>query len=179
MLHQQATADQKQECLKESQLLLSNATTQNISTSCPTLYRLCMEALRLTAHSLGGLRIATDDFSIGDGFTIPKDSTVALAHITTSLNGDIWKEPHTLNLDVTADKRSSDMYNNEYSFTVFSHGIHKCPGQRNALTTLQCTLALLLTEYEVLLPQDIPSLCFERATLAQRSGPVYVEISMK
>ena len=62
-----------------------------------------MEALHLTAHSLGGLRIATEDYSIGNGFTIQKGSTVALAHITSSLNGDIWQDPHTLNLDITAN----------------------------------------------------------------------------
>ena len=142
-----------------------------------------METLRLTAHSIGGLRTVNNDFPLDDesnDFIIPKGSSVALAHITSSLDGATWKDPHALDLDITSVDRPNNLYDDEYTFTVFSHGVHKCPGQRLAMVMLPCTVAILLAEYKIELSEDtVPSLFFERATLAQRAGPVYVTILEK
>ena len=179
MLHERATPDQQKECIKESEIFLSNPPSLQIQESCPTLYRLCLEALRLTAHSIGGLRTASKDFSIGNGMIIPKGRTVALAHIPSSFDAELWKDPDTLDLNINSNNRSMELYENDYAFTVFSCGMHKCPGRRFALTTLPCAVAILLIDYEIDLPETSPHLCFERATLAQRAGPVYVVISRK
>jgi hypothetical protein len=47
------------------------------------------------------------------------------------------------------------------------------------MVILQCTLAILLHDYQITLPKDMPHLSFERATLAQRQGPVMVTIKPK
>ena len=181
MLKERGTAEEQQQCTRESQQLLANPTYQHLQNECPLLNRLCLETLRLTAHSIGGLRIANKDLPLGDGsFIIPKGSSVALAHITSSLDGAKWKDPDTLDLDIMSGSRSKYLYDDDYAFTTFSHGVHKCPGQRLALVMLPCTFAILLAEYTIELPGDVaPSLCFERATLAQRAGPVDVTISEK
>jgi len=142
-----------------------------------------MEALRLTAHSIGGLRTTCKDFALdddnGNNFIIPRGSTVALAHIPLSLNAKVWKDPNNLDLDLMSNNRSKQLYEDEYAFTVFSHGMHKCPGQRLAMIMLPCTVALLLTEYIIKLPEHIPPLCFERQTLAQRAGPICIVLGRK
>jgi len=76
-------------------------------------------------------------------------------------------------------RRPADLYADDYKFTTFSHGIHKCPGQELAMIHLQALVAILLTKYDVSLPENIPKLCFERATLAQRNGLVRVKIRRK
>lgn len=99
-------------------------------------------------------------------------------------------------------QRDPALYDNDYAFTTFSHGVHRCPGQSYALAMMVCTLVQLLTgicignvdgEYietsdtSELSPstssssgkfnlqlgiKDLPRVSFERATLAQRDGPV-------
>ena len=51
---------------------------------------------------------------------------------------------------------------------VFSQGLHKCPGERLALRTMECVVAQLLLR-KVELEAPLPPVSFERATLAQRS----------
>mmetsp|Transcript_30758 Transcript_30758/g.46643 ORF Transcript_30758/g.46643 Transcript_30758/m.46643 type:complete len:493 (+) Transcript_30758:79-1557(+) len=174
MLYEHATSDQKQIILKESKAFISNPSIQE--SSYPTLNRLCLEALRLTAHSIGAVRTAQHDFPVEttnkQKYIIPKGATVALTHLSSSLNSEFWKEPHQMDLD----GRPMESYQNDYMFTVFSHGIHKCPGHKLAMLVLHSTVAILLVEYEIATLNPIPPLCFERATLGQRAGPVYVTI---
>jgi cytochrome P450 len=152
------------------------------------LRRICLESLRLTAHSIGGVRISKSPLTVSvkadDGnntkneekhYNIPKGSTIAFAHIASSLDTSIWGEDAAVfNL-----RRPEDFYMDDYKFTTFSHGVHKCPGRELAMIQLQAVVAILLTEFDVSLPEPIPKLGFERATLAQRDGPVMVSIRPK
>jgi len=65
----------------------------------------------------------------------------------------------------------------EYKLTTFSHGVHKCPGERLALSLMELMLVMLL-KHEVKL-ESVPKVDFERATLAQRSGPVRMIVKTK
>jgi cytochrome P450 len=115
------------------------------------------------------MTITTKD---GKEYTIPKGASVGLAHIASSLNDKVWTHAETL--DTTG--RDYALYQDEYKFTTFSHGVHKCPGQQLALVLVQCTVASLLQYCDIELHDILPPLSFERATLAQRKGPVYVTI---
>ncbi|CAJ1935269.1 unnamed protein product [Cylindrotheca closterium] len=174
MLVEEATIEEMDLCKKEAQMLVKNPSYQAVRESCPLLRRLCLESLRLTAHAIGGIRTAQKDFEIGNntGKVITKGSTVALTHLSSSLDAKIWKEPSRFILDPKSKERSEELYKNEYTFSVFSHGVHKCPGQQLAVVMLECTVALLLDEYEIEFVKPLPPIDFERATLAQRSGPV-------
>ena len=175
-LWERATTDQQNVCKDESKMLLANPTYQQAQTSSPTLHRLCLETLRLTAHSIGAIRTVRHDFQLDEDL-IPQGSTIALTHLSSSLNPEYWVDPQRLDLDLKSPHRSKELYENDYIFNVFSHGIHKCPGQRLAIVLLQCTVAILLSDYDITLPKPIPPLCFERATLAQRQGSVNITIT--
>jgi cytochrome P450 len=177
-------------CLEEAATLVSTDTPikwSQFKSSLPTLRRACLESLRLTAHSIGGVRTAQKDLTVSvhmDNagketiYTIPKGSSVGFSHITSSLDASIWgKDSRVFDSDLR--RHSEESYTDDYKFTTFSHGVHKCPGRELAMIHLETTVALLLTEYEVGLPDKIPSLDFERATLAQREEPVMVSIEKR
>ena len=69
----------------------------------------------------------------------------------------------------------------DFKFSTFSAGVHRCPGQRVALEVMEISLALLLLEFGLELDGSgpPPGLCFERATLAQRKGPVRCTCSLR
>ena len=151
----------------------------------PTLHRACLESLRVTAHTIGGVRTAQKDLTVSvkaEGgsketiYRIPKESSVGFAHITSSLDTSIWGE-NASGYDSDLNRYSDECYFDDYKFTTFSHGVHKCPGRELAMIHLKITVALLLTKYKVELPETISPLDFERATLAQREGPVMVKIT--
>ena len=179
MLFENGTLEERNACKQEAQMVLRNPSYQTVQELCPMLKRLCMESLRLTAHTIGGLRTAQQNFDVGEGQVIMEGSTVALAHLSSSLDSKIWKEPRKFIMDPKSDARSKELYENEYTFSVFSHGVHKCPGQKLALIMLQCTVALLLEWYEIDLVEPLPPIDFERATLAQRGGSVFFSIAKR
>lgn len=183
LLKEKAPQDALNQCHAEAQALLATPTWAGMSTlssavaSSTTLRRACLESLRLTAHSIGAVRTAQQDVTLSVGsklYKIPQGSTVGLAHIATSLDTTVWGDA-AADFELSLSERA-DLYEDEYKFTTFSHGVHRCPGQQLALVMLQLTVAVLLEEYDVKLPDHFPPLCFERATLAQRKGPVMVYI---
>lgn len=189
LMQQYASDEIRVRCQNESKELLSvdNLTMSRFKSSCPTLRRICLESLRLTAHSIGGIRICKKPISLksDDGnnkygntqYNIPKGSTVGFVHIASSLDTSLWGNDAKV-FDSNL-RRPESLYNDDYTFTAFSHGVHKCPGRDIAMIHLQVVVAVLLTGYDVLLPGTVPNLCFERATLAQRKGPVMVSIIRK
>ena len=149
------------------------------------LQRVCYESLRVTAHSIGAVRTAKQDIIIGSKergakYRIRKGSSVSFSHIVPNLNPTVWgAQAKQVNISIPQQSESTSQYADEYKFTTFSHGVHKCPGQHLAMILLQASLSVLLVDYEVRFSSMIPPLCFERATLAQRSGPVEVVIESK
>ena len=194
LLQEFGSKNLRAQCQKEAILLVSPRAPikwSQFKSSSPTLHRVCLESLRLTAHSIGGVRTAQKDLTISvkdsaDGNTngketvykIPEGSSVGFAHITSSLDKSIWGEDAS-SFDTDLSRYSEELYMDDYKFTAFSHGTHKCPGQELAMIQLKMTVALLLTEYEVMLPDKISPLDFERATLAQREGAVMVIINRR
>ena len=208
-LWERATQHDRQACYKEAQRLAEQSTaSMKTSTytetlqSCTALHKVCIETLRLTAHTIGAIRIAKEDIRLNETkYTIRKGETLALSHIGISLDDAIWSrtrnhsngdnsndEDSNERKNRQNDKSASDFdtsrpiewYQDDYQFSVFSQGIHKCPGQRLAVTMMQLALATLLADYTISWDQTkIPSVSFERATLAQRHGPVAVTIKPK
>ena len=139
--------------------------------------RCCLETLRLTSHAIGAIREAREDFVLkgpgGEDYLVRKGETLAMAHIASSLCPKAWGRdaadyrPARWLLEDGATRRVD-----KHTLTTFSAGVHKCPGERLALTLMQQTLALLVTADLRL--AKIPPVSFERATLAQREGPVHI-----
>jgi len=194
LLQEYGSAEVRAQCQKEAALLISTTIPikwSQFKSSLPTLHRACLESLRLTAHSIGGVRTAQKDLTVlvnagtdtNDGmketiYRITKGASVAFSHITSSLDTSIWGENAGV-FDSDLRRYSEESYTDDYKFSTFSHGVHKCPGREMAMIHLKITVALLLTEYEIKLPEKIPPLDFERATLAQREGAVMVSITQR
>ena len=144
-----------------------------------SLYKLCLETLRLTAHSIGSVRTAKEPFEVQLGeksYIFPMGASIGMTHITLSLQPALWGET-AARLDLKA--HALEKYQDEYHFSTFSNGLHRCPGQQLAVVILQLTVAMLLVEYEVVLPPQLPPVSFERPTLAQREGSVLVQVMKK
>ena len=139
------------------------------------LCRVALEAIRLTAHTVGAVRLATEDCALPGSRVVKKGETVALSHIAFSRDEALWG-PDAAEFNtareayagpVAFDARGAA---DDISYSAFSQGTHKCPGERVALVIVQTTLALLVARG--VRPVKVPPLCFERATLAQRAAPV-------
>ena len=156
------------------------------------LRRCALETLRLTAHTIGAVRLALEPFVLRSGeteYTIQAGETIAISHIASSLDTELWGsdveswDPWRDEWAVIHDNsvRRAGLASvlrsgvDDFKFTVFSHGIHRCPGERLALAVVQLTVAELM-KHEVALVGALPPLSFERATLAQRAGPVAATI---
>jgi hypothetical protein len=120
LLQEMGTPEDQDLCTKEAHRFLQSPDWHTLQ-SCQRLRRVCLETLRLTAHSIGAVRTAQQDIPVAN-YTIPKGASVGFAHIASSWNPELWKDPH--HLDTT--NRSGDLYQDEYKFTTFSHGVHKC-----------------------------------------------------
>ena len=148
----------------------------------------CYETLRLTSHSIGALRKVKEEVAIGSGtsqeYKLCPGQSLAVSHIVPSLDQRMWGE------DADKYKPSRDEWTiegakpDEYKFSTFSQGHHRCPGQGIALQIMELTLSILMVDYEVTLQQKketVPDVCFERATIAQRKGkvPVCIRINLR
>merc|ERR1712161_76958 len=61
LLQEYGSAEVRAQCQKEAALLISKTIPikwSQFKSSLPTLHRACLESLRLTAHSIGGVRTA-------------------------------------------------------------------------------------------------------------------------
>lgn len=165
---------------------------------------LCIaEALRLTAHSIGAVRkvVAKEGIELkteaGDVYRLPKGSYVGISHIVPHRDPTIYPKPHSFNPSRFAKRSSSAdstaaaatdgaggaavgdagkiLLEDDYKYTTFSHGVHRCPGRKLADLQIRLTLGLLLSRFVVELDGKPGVVDFERATLAQRSGPCMVK----
>jgi len=151
-----------------------------------TLRCYILETLRVTSHTLGGVRKACEDVVVRNGsgeYMIPKGSTVVISHIAPHRNFDIWKgskcaedfDPHRIEWNKSSPTTTIGNPVDNYKMTAFSHGINKCPGEKLALSLIQIVFALLIDK-KVAIVGTVPDVSFERATLAQRSNKVPVKM---
>lgn len=148
---------------------------------CHAIPRCVLETLRLCAHAIGAVRtvVREDGFVLDGRFWVAPGETIALAHVAVHRSPEIW------GADAAAFDPARAAYGaagvaaatpDEYEYTTFSQGLHKCPGERLALLTMQLLVAMLLANGAVL-EGPMPPVSFERATLAQREGPVAVQLA--
>jgi cytochrome P450 len=173
-LKERATPEDRTECQAETKRMVGSPTANTLE-SCHRLKRVCLETLRLTAHSIGAVRTARKDFILDQTkYVVKRGETIALSHIAQSLDESSWKNATQFDTSLHEDA----LYQDPYKFTTFSHGIHKCPGRVLATSNMMITLAVLLAKYDVTV-SNLPPVSFERATLAQRDGPVPVSMQLK
>mmetsp|Transcript_17016 Transcript_17016/g.34787 ORF Transcript_17016/g.34787 Transcript_17016/m.34787 type:complete len:439 (-) Transcript_17016:133-1449(-) len=142
------------------------------------LRRSILETLRITAHTIGGIRKVMEPdgfrFTAADGkaFRVPRGEYVVLSH--TLPNNDPAKFANPAEFD---PGRFAGPDIDEYTFTTFSQGLHRCPGRNYALRIMEQVLEEMLLRFDFRPASPLPSMSHERATLAQRSGPCPLDYS--
>jgi cytochrome P450 len=173
-LKERATPEDRTQCQAETKRMAESPTANTLE-SCHRLKRVCLETLRLTAHSIGAVRTARKNFILDQTkYVVKRGETISLSHIAQSLDQSAWK--NATQFDTTLHEDA--LYQDPYKFTTFSHGIHKCPGQVLAISDMMITLTVLMAKYDVTV-SSLPPVSFERATLAQREGPAPASIQLK
>jgi sterol 14-demethylase len=141
----------------------------------PHLYANVRETLRLTSLSIGSIRtVMCDRFDAtsedGTIYTFLKGESVCVAHNVMDTDPSRWSDASSFVPNRFLEKHPQ--------YLVFSRGIHKCPGERIAMTMVQILLALFL-DRNARLEGPVPGLDFERATVAQRAGPVRISLDYR
>ena len=182
-LQTEATKEQRERAMLEATKMYqcySNGDKTLPLNDSPTLRACVLETLRLTAHSIGGIRTAQTDFiletSSGVTHSIQEGDVIAICHIASHRDESVWGENAC---DYQQDRWDSmAMPVDEYKYTTFSHGVHKCPGESLAISMMEMMLSILLVRGVQLVDskETLAKVSFERATLAQRDGPVPIII---
>ena len=183
----------------ESKTLLKSPTVGTLMQHCHNIRRCCLETLRLTSHALGAIRTAREEISLGkcpvasntsrndDGIrqgqeiTLCPGDVVAISHIVPNLDkhANMWGDDAETYNPSRSEWTNEDSYPDDYKFSTFSQGLHKCPGQQIALYIMQINVAILCGLYDIEFVGQVPPVSFERATLAQRDGNVCVRVSKR
>jgi cytochrome P450 len=185
---------QQKQAEQEATTLCSALTSSNGNSSlitalleAKTLRACVLETMRVTVHTLGAVRYAEKAIDLPSStrstpIRICQGETISLAHHTMHMETSIWGEaPTKFSLDRPEWKETANQKNDigipvdHCKLTTFSNGVHKCPGEKVALTLMEMLLALWLTK-DTQLVGTLPPISFERATLAQREGPVCFRI---
>ena len=179
---------------ESSSLFLTWDQLQNLA---PAAQACVKETTRITAHSLGSLRLVCKEVLLNDGqgrqYTIYPGETISSSHYLYNVDPTLFpKQVDQFRPDVLLTSSSSststnmalspskkgENYNVERTLTrplTFSQGPHKCPGERVAMILMQYFVVLLLQRDASVLG-IMPLIDFERATLAQRKRPVPVRL---
>ena len=132
------------------------------------------ETLRLTAHTIGAIRkVVSGDFCIkshGSMYVVPHGQYVVVSHLLPNLDPTDFPSPQSFQPDRFAEEFD------DFSFTTFSQGLHRCPGRFYALHLMNLVVCELLATFHLSLQSPVVALDFSRATLAQRAGKCEVEI---
>mmetsp|Transcript_26895 Transcript_26895/g.58808 ORF Transcript_26895/g.58808 Transcript_26895/m.58808 type:complete len:543 (+) Transcript_26895:117-1745(+) len=183
----------------ESKALLKSPSVDILMQQCHSIRRCCLETLRLTSHALGAIRTAREEISLGkcpvasntsrndDGIRQGQDivlcpgDVVAISHIVPNLDkhANMWGDDAERYNPSRTEWTNEDSYPDDYKFSTFSQGLHKCPGQQIALYIMQINVAILFGLYDIEFVGQVPPVSFERATLAQRDGDVCVNVSKR
>ena len=180
--------EHKSKVQDEAEQLLQSAKRKTCTTTMPmsAIRQSCYETLRLTSHSIGALRKVKEEVVLGSGtsqeYKLCQNQVVAVSHIVPSLDQQMWGKDADKYKPSREEWTKVEAKPDEYKFSTFSQGHHRCPGQGIALQIMELTLSILLVHYDVTLEQNkeaVPDVCFERATIAQRKGKVPVCIRIR
>lgn len=131
--------------------------THNSLNECPYLVGLLKETLRVaTPAPVFFDRQALEDHYIGD-VLIKKGSVINVSFMANQFNPNYFKQPEEFNIhrwipgDLLFEESVSK---NPFIFTPFSAGSRNCIGQHLAMIEVKILLSILLTNFEVQIPEN-------------------------
>lgn len=160
---------------------------KDLTATCPIAVACIREATRLTALAIGSIRKVQKPLSLtiaetGQVLTLQPGETVATSLLLPNTDPKEWGENATefrpeRFLPETQASLSKDQKNPP--LLTFSQGTHHCPGDCLAMVLMHTYVSLMLCQCDMQSAGPIPDLSWERATIAQRKGPVPVSIQCK
>lgn len=161
----------------------SQSDDADLVSTCPTSVACIREATRLTALVIGSIRkvqkpveLQTTSSANGLKLTLKPGETVALSLLLPNTDPNEWPNATEFRPDRFLGKDASTTLP---PLLTFSQGTHHCPGERLAVVLMHTYVSLLLCKYDLQQSGPIPDLSWERATIAQRKGPVAVSVQWK
>jgi cytochrome P450 len=147
-LQTEATKEQQERAMLEvTKIYLCHRSGKTLLplNSSPTLCACVLETLRLTAHSIGGIRTAQTDFiletSSGITHSIQKGDVIAICHVGTHRDESVWGKNAC---NYQQERWITTIPVDEYKYTTLLHGVHKCPGESLAMSMMEMMLSILL-----------------------------------
>lgn len=161
----------------------------------PILRACVAETTRLTAHSIGSIRNVCHETQLlnsqGQSVTVYPGETIAASHYLYNVDSTLfphqesqYRPDYVAQTTTTTTTAESSVQENKTEGPprvlpkTFSAGIHKCAGERIAMILMEFFVALLFKRKAQLQLNSLPPISFERATLAQRDGPVPILLSL-
>lgn len=162
----------------------TSLTWDQLENMAPTLEACVAETTRISAHSIGSIREVMTETTLTDGegnaFTVYPGETLAASHYLYNTDAHLFprrEENYSpeVHLQLAKDKNASS---DAIVHRTFSAGVHKCAGEKISYILMRYFVALMV-ERQARCTKAIPPVSFERATLAQRDGPVPIELMLR
>ncbi|KAH6915699.1 cytochrome P450 [Coprinopsis sp. MPI-PUGE-AT-0042] len=103
-------------------------------------------------------RVVMNDYTFGNGVTLPKGSTIAVdltdMHMSPDYDNAKEFDPWRFYKIQTETGKRSDMTTTTSDFLAFGHGRHACPGRFFAAVEIKLMMAYLVLNYDVKCEQD-------------------------
>jgi cytochrome P450 len=135
-----------------------------------------MESARMNTHIFALQRKPMDKYQQIGGYYVGDCDSVALCEPMLMLHDsstDVFKDPLEYNPDRFLEPRNEQM--DSKGVMTWGSGIHLCPGKLFAIYEIKIATALLLNNFDVILPKVIPPLdYFSPSAYAERN--LYVQI---
>ncbi|KZT39041.1 cytochrome P450 [Sistotremastrum suecicum HHB10207 ss-3] len=136
--------------------------TKEAMTRCVKLDSFIKESQRLTGLGSSSMtRRTREDYTFSDGTFVPAGTTISVAassiHVDPSIYGENAHEFDGFRFSARAETDSGKINHSFITtspeFLLFGHGKHACPGRYLAASIMKMTLASILLNYDVKLPE--------------------------
>ena len=171
--------DVQRRCREEAREILGNSDELSLETIGKLQYitQVVKETVRSATTVPFVYRQLTKDTTV-DGFLLTEGTWVAVSLYGVHHHPEFWPDPYEFRpsrfeAGANADKGSTL----PFAFVPFSGGPRNCIGQGLAMEELKATIALLLREFELSVPEDMEDVEPHLYLVTRPSKPIFLDIS--
>ena len=171
--------DVQRRCREEAREILGNSDELSLETIGKLQYitQVVKETVRSATTVPFVYRQLTKDTTV-DGFLLTEGTWIAVSLYGVHHHPEFWPDPYEFRpsrfeAGANADKGSTL----PFAFVPFSGGPRNCIGQGLAMEELKATIALLLREFELSVPEDMEDVEPHLYLVTRPSKPIFLDIS--
>ncbi|KAH8834295.1 cytochrome P450 [Flagelloscypha sp. PMI_526] len=115
-----------------------------------------MESMRLSGSAIQLLRKVMTDFTFSDGTIVPRGNLICFAAGSMHESNEVYPNADTfdgLRFYQEDGTTKPPITTPGYTWLVFGHGSHACPGRFLAMTVIKTALAQLIKEFDLKFPE--------------------------